>query len=384
MKKGLYVFLVCLVFGSCQNEKENDLFALRAIDHYLNLPIDENTRIPKFCLWTFENDGKEYLAFPNRGKEILFYDLDTQQLIKKVEYETEGANGVESIYSFGIKDFDHIYIASTMSTVLYVTDTTAQVRSKVSYEETKDGLPLVPTFVHNITYSPMYFFGDSLYIAQTGNPRLGGDYLNKSPLGVMIDTVTHQITSTPLNINSSVDINDLSHATGGSKFSTCYDGKCFVYSNESLDSVYKLSCDFTKVTKYPAKSRYVRHPKIEILPSDADVETTLKRKCELPAYGNLVYDKYRDVYYRFVFPEVELGSERSYLDIYHNGRKQFSIMILDKDMNVLGETLFPEYTYNAYLFFVRKDGLYLSVSHFKRSDFNENVFRFQKIELVKK
>ncbi|MEG0464812.1 MAG: hypothetical protein RR592_13220, partial [Bacteroides sp.] len=59
------------------------------------------------------------------------------------------------------------------------------------------------------------------------------------------------------------------------------------------------------------------------------------------------------------------------------------IIILDKDMNVVGETLFPEYTYNAYLLFVRKDGLYVSATHFKRPDFDENRLRFQKIELVK-
>lgn len=52
-------------------------------------------------------------------------------------------------------------------------------------------------------------------------------------------------------------------------------------------------------------------------------------------------------------------------------------------MNVVGETLFPEYTYNAYLLFVRKDGLYVSATHFKRPDFDENRLRFQKIALVK-
>lgn len=51
-------------------------------------------------------------------------------------------------------------------------------------------------------------------------------------------------------------------------------------------------------------------------------------------------------------------------------------------MNIVGETLFPEYTYNPNLVFIRKDGLYLSISHVKRLDFDENTLRFQKIELV--
>lgn len=95
------------------------------------------------------------------------------------------------------------------------------------------------------------------------------------------------------------------------------------------------------------------------------------------------YWQNREMYYRFAFPEVKMDKERSFMDIYHNGRKQFSIIIMDKDMNVVGEKLFPEYQYNAYLLFIRKDGLYISVSHFKRPDFDENVLCFQKIELVK-
>lgn len=42
------------------------------------------------------------------------------------------------------------------------------------------------------------------------------------------------------------------------------------------------------------------------------------------------------------------------------GRKKFSVIILDKEFNIIGETLFPESTYNSYVFFVEKEGLYIS------------------------
>lgn len=108
----------------------------------------------------------------------------------------------------------------------------------------------------------------------------------------------------------------------------------------------------------------------------------IRLNCEIPTYGNLIYDKYRRLYYRFAFPETELEDGEDHMEIIHNGRKLFSIMVLDEDLNVLGETIFPEYTYNPNLFFISKNGLYLSVSHFKRPDFDENMLRFQKIELI--
>lgn len=36
------------------------------------------------------------------------------------------------------------------------------------------------------------------------------------------------------------------------------------------------------------------------------------------------------------------------------------MIILDEQFNRLGETLFPESIYNSYVFFVNKDGLYIS------------------------
>ncbi|WP_291530360.1 DUF4221 family protein [Bacteroides sp. UBA939] len=381
MKNCFCVLFAVFFLNACtsQRKQEKDLYAIRTTDDYLTFPIDVNTRLPKFILWTFEENGKGYLAFPNMSKEILFYDISSMDLVKKVEFDAEGNNGVGSVYGFQIKDFNNIYIASPMLPIIYVADTTGRVKSKIEYEEADDGTMLAPALVHTITYSPMYFIGDSLYIPQTRSYQLKGN----SPYGVMIDLKTNHKTVTPLKFQCVVKDEEIPRSTGGGKVSVCYNGGSFIYSSEVSDSIYELSRDFSDVKSFLAKSRYLKSPKVEVLSSDVDVEMLLKRKCELPAYGNLIYDKYRNVYYRFVFPEVELDKERSYLDIYHNGRKQFSIMVLDKDFQVVGETLFPEYSYNANIFFIREDGLYISVSHFKRPDFDENLLRFQKFELTK-
>lgn len=380
MKKIIYL-LYAIAAIACTPSKHKEV--LRPSESYLAFSIDEDTRLPEFCIWTFEENGKEYLAFPNLSKEILFYDIVSGELVQKVKYVQEGNEGVGYVYGFGVKDFQNIYLASSMLPIIYVTDSTGKVKSKMEYYQADDGTQLTPALVHTITYSPMFFLGDSLYLPQTLYPRLG----DRSPLGVMIDLKTEAKVVTPLTYKLSVgDMkeNSLQLTTGGAKVSVCYNGKSFVYSPETNDSIYELSKDFKMIRSYCAKSRYINEIVVDPVSSNMDVEKLLKRICELPAYGNMLYDKYRNVYYRFVFPKVELEQENSYLDIYHNGRKQFAIMVLDENMNVLGETLFPEYTYNANLLFINKDGLYLSTSHFKRSDFDEDVLRFQKIELKEK
>ena len=104
----------------------------------------------------------------------------------------------------------------------------------------------------------------------------------------------------------------------------------------------------------------------------------------MPSYRNILHDKYRKVYYRFAFPETELEENLNYMQILHNGKKEFSIIILDEDLNIVGETKFPSFTYVPHICFIREDGLYISASHFMREDYSDDWLRFQKFELQHK
>lgn len=385
MKNGYYwiiFFLSHMIISCTTKEKTSDSYGLFPKETYLSFPIDEDTRLPKFCLWSFTDNQNDYIAFDNQGDEILFYDIKTQHLVKKVKYEREGANGIVEINSFYVEDFDHIYIPSLQGGI-FVTDTTAKIKQKIDFSQLKGELPLVRFLSTTISHSPICTVDDKLYIPQPVNPLLGGDFLPNSPVGALLDTISETKKTTPVTYLSHVPTSNIHSYVRGVIVSYCYDGEKFVYSFDTESSVVTLLADFSKRQSYKAKSKYINKVEIEPL-KGMDLNLALKKNCEIAGYGNIVYDKYRKVYYRFAYPDVELDKDESnYMDILHWGRKQFSIIILDKDLNVIGETLFPEYTYNSHLFFIAEDGLYLSATHFKRSDFDENILRFQKIELEK-
>lgn len=206
--------------------------------------------------------------------------------------------------------------------------------------------------------------------------------MRKSPVGAVIDTVNHSIKALPLKYLPTVPAEDVMYSMGGLSVSWCFDGEDFVYSFFASDTVYKTSPDYKKIERYLLKSRYVDKAKVTVN-RDWELDRRIKQLCEQPAYGNLVYDKYRKVYYRFVFPETDLGDNENYMDILHSGKKSLAIMIIDENMNVIGETRFPDYTYNPNLFFIRNDGLYLSTSHIKNPKYSDDELRFERIELVK-
>ena len=113
-------------------------------------------------------------------------------------------------------------------------------------------------------------------------------------------------------------------------------------------------------------------------------DAVLQRElCEYPSYGKIIYDSCNKVYYRVAYVPQEIDKDVDALSLFRTGRKQFSIMILDEDFNVIGEHLFPPYTYNPRLSFVSKGKLYISLNNIMNPDYSDDVIRFQMVELVK-
>jgi hypothetical protein len=95
-----------------------------------------------------------------------------------------------------------------------------------------------------------------------------------------------------------------------------------------------------------------------------------------------LYDKYRGVFYRFVFPKVKVENEEEISKLRRFPRK-FVVMILDRDLNVLGETLMSENTYYPGNSFISKDGLFISISHPDNPVNKEDLMSFEVFTLEK-
>ncbi|MBQ2857561.1 MAG: DUF4221 family protein, partial [Bacteroidaceae bacterium] len=175
---------------------------------------------------------------------------------------------------------------------------------------------------------------------------------------------------------------DYGNYMGDLSYSMTYDGENFIYSFFCEDELYKVNPTDASVEKIPTASQYLSPITFKRIPDD--FRQTLKATCEMASYQNILYDKYRKVYYRFAYPETALEDNLNYMQILHNGKKEFSIIILDEDLNIIGETKFPPFTYVPHICFIREDGLYISASHFMREDYSDDWLRFQKFELQHK
>jgi hypothetical protein len=93
------------------------------------------------------------------------------------------------------------------------------------------------------------------------------------------------------------------------------------------------------------------------------------------SYIQLLYDEFRDLYYRI----AKLPRKRStgeYLDHTSSYKNDFSVLILDKDFKLLEEVRFPGGIHHPYLAFVGRKGLYLSRTNPYNPELNENRISF--------
>ena len=363
---------------SCKNpERHSRNCGLKATDKTLIFPLDPNTKNFILALFPYtDKEGKEYLTFQNFSQnQILFYNMNTCQLEFKVKPAYEGAEGVGKMLGYHVHNLDSIFINRSYRTELFIIDRSAKIIDKIQFEKTTDSIPLHESHSTSATYHPIEIVNNHLYLV-SGCDRWSAE----NPVTAYINLSDKTVQAFPnFRYPSYPGADNKAKRFGFEEYmSRCFDGEHFVYSFYFLENIQVASIDHQSIRDIPVKSKYI--DKVQLLDDYGNL--TANDICENPNYGNLLFDSYRKVYYRIAYPKTEVDHNIRGMELMEYGRKNFSIIILDEDFNIIGETLFPDYTYNSTLMFIREDGLYISDSHYLNLNFSDDVLSFQKFELI--
>ena len=388
--KHLSLLFVLVTFIACSQKKKqkadssDNEYSLVPTKEYTNFEIDSDTKLYMKALYLYTDTAtnKEYLTFQNVTKnEILIYDWESKKRIKKVVAEKEGANGVGGFFGYLMNSFDEIYLPNDDYPLICIIDTAGDLKKKFPYQTTINGDILIPARAITILHQPFKIIDGKIYIAQRLNWKYKSQCVEKSPVSVTIDTATGVIKALPMKfppiITSERYLSGVLDVEV--EFSREFNGEEFVYSFLYDENIHIANIAHDSVRTVCAKSRFIKAPEKAKL---TDIPTDMKNLCEIAMYGNLIYDKYREVYYRFVYHSEDFNvDEENFFELYAFGRNKFSIIILDKDFQCIGETEFPEGIYSTRGYLIRKDGLYLSTSHYKNPAFSDDILQFERIEL---
>ena len=378
----LIVGISLIILVSCQSKQESmePVYKTELVEtKKITLPVDENTYYLSKTIFHFEENGKEYLSFGNQTKrqyatEIIIYDLDSQDIHKRFPLLKEGPNAIPAAYgAVPLRNSNtFIYFQSNIGRVT-LSDNNGQVPRRYSITS-PDGNPVY--FTEGLSYArfPSFMIDSTIYVAQNaGKPSVKRHEWGTIPMFASLNLRNGKVQRSSICFPSIFD-NDVKDVTSGYSFVYDYNYKSnrLICSFLGFDSLM-VTDDMKNIRWFDGKSRYLKRMR-PVLREGVDGFAGLIKEKEAASYSHIMYDKYRDIYYRFAEMPCELGPNEY---VYNDQKaREFSVIIFDKDFRIIGETKFPGNKYFYKMSFVGRDGLYISENNEANPEFDENKLVF--------
>lgn len=321
IKKTLQILTIVSALLSCSNPNAHYNMTLQSIGQ-AKFPIDNFTSYKTMFINTFiDEQGVEQMIFLGMNKpSILFYDIQSRKLINEIPLENEGPNGVGKPSGLLYQSKDSIFVFSSYKATLI--DSYGKVIRNYPTLKAQEKPNINTGILCPYTIAPPLSMGSKILIntAPDRNVYQSSYFDGSTRLSINIKTGDIKyFESYPQEYKGKV------WGVNATNFSTTYNGANFIYSYVISDSLYfveksGLSKGFLAKTKFSKKS---------ILPMqktsyDNDLEYVLGNI----QYAGIVYDKYRDVYYRFVKHPLPYKNDNGEINSFHS--KPISIIVLNK------------------------------------------------------
>lgn len=300
------------------------------------------------------NDDLGLLSFIS-DRRILMYDYDKKILINAVDIQCSSPS------SYTIINKDSLVVIDYNSKSMIICDTSGKQLNSFR---------LLP----QIKYSPLPINKISPIVSRNGYitfiGNMAGEYSDENESNRKIMGALNLQTK---DISYYMPYSDIYKENWGG-------GLCrWVYSdyNEKLNlyvvsfpvdhSIYTFSWDKNEIKEYYAGSNlidatcYLNQPKIKPI----DSEMKIRHFVENHTYSRILYDKYRNVYYR-------IAEIKSVFKGVPGWQKEISIIILNDKFEKIGETFIGSTNLNSrYAIFVNDKGLHIPQKS------NEDVLKFK-------
>ena len=373
----LFFSLSIVLFISCTNQDKNTDGLSFYSDGIIKVQIPENVYYNSFLNQISYKEDSIYLErLRNKtgDKGIDMINLTSLKYSQSTIFPEEGNQGVGRMSSFYRKSNDTLLFTNEKEILIVIDDS---IGKRMRLFENED---YYPTMIRNKSksffYNKEYYFSKLAFSHPSRN-----DFFD-------INTLLRT------NIGGESIPSDLSDT----KFSTKYFDKCWSYfdadiyttfngENEVIFSfpidediiVYSLK-EEKILNKIPIKSRYDTKPLTSVNCGDIRSYDENEYAYQKFYYASIIYDKFREVYYRFNLLPIQDYNPKKRYDVFD---RKFTITVLDNEFNIIGESaVFEKHKFIFYDWFILEDGFYLSSNNPKNETFNENelsytIFKFK-------
>lgn len=327
MKKYLYFSLLLTLTGCArENNSFHDHFHLEdSFELNYDMLTDINYYSYRFgpdSILTFRQENKLRGIDLNNGAEILNIQLPKQ---KGYYYRDHLFINQDSIFVCSISN-DTMY-------VIHMNNTGAKhkVWDITSKAQEIPGLPFTIDADHS---HPMLLIDNQLFFqaSYTQNPKIK---LNTQiPVEAVLDLKTGQIQQYG-SLPSSYGQGDFygNHQYESSRIVN--DNDEMIFSFPSCHNLYVYNMEGRLLRTIECKSRFIE----QFEPINADYPAIIDAYGYNARYSDLIYDEYRNQYYRVVLHKLNKYDENN---LKNDIRKRMcSVMVLDKEFNIMKELMMP-------------------------------------------
>lgn len=365
-----YLFLV---FISCGGNETREEVPVQLVEKgTLELPLDTRTsyRTNSLTYWIDSLDGQktEYLVQLERNiPAIHFYNLEKRQLSHSIKLTEEGPEGVGRPNSLAILSSDSIFIVSGYDRKFSIIDRNGKIIRSCNLFKSGQIAGATSGQPQSGTANPLNFYKGTFYFNVAPDRNTWKPEYYDAP--TMMEFNFSDCSYSYFN-NYPDAMRGAVWGSRGMSYSTTRNHRDQLISSYSSDhKIHVLDLKDRTKSEFLAKSKFF--DELEPL-ENPGMDTDKEYVFTTPSYGAIMFDVYRNIYYRIARHGLsELTEKSEFFD------QNFSIIILDEDFEILGETFFPGKTYNGNQFFITKDGLYLSTNNDKNPELQEDVLSFK-------
>ncbi len=380
-KKIMTCFVLLIFIISCttdsievindQISRNKDAFSLKKSDTIKTIFIGKRINPNPLVSQIFHKGERlDYILLDEN--QLYFFDFFSGKLKSIIKIKTSSDNGcgrLNNYSGFLYHSQDSIFIYNYKLKQVFLIDSISDIINK--WKITNKRLAKYPVDAEALTSSPIIYSNGCLVLSGSGLGQPDDATSKNKPVSSLINLKDNQlkyIVGYPEQYRKG--------NFGGVHFNTIYHSigrdNTILYSFPADHYLYQYSIKRSKLNKIYAGSRYIKSIKSSTL-SEMDIFIDKNKRIKYfvaePSYGRIVYDKYRDIYYRFAYHPLKNWTPKQ-----ATFKKPFSIIVLNKNGEEICETdIFtnPDY-YNIYNCHVVPDGLII-----QKATKNENIIEFE-------
>ncbi len=374
----IFCFAVCFI--SCQEDATKQVEAMNAsasfTDKYslietgsISIPIDKET-----ANWTRKIDiyvseaNKEYLVYENGfNQQLQFYDLETGEETQVVPLSTEGPNSVKCLSGFHVKSLDSIYVFCEYAYQVFLVNNRGEVMDSYKWLDAVQPSDAVLSKTMMYTGNMVIAKGDDLYVPTT--PVADYEAYTKLYCHQYINPKKkeNKYNFTYPAMYEEENFNHLSSIT----YRCLMPNGNFLFSFQADGNLYETDLKGSVSVHSGASKKNAAPIPIPVRHSKATTELEDEFMVKSPSYRCVFYDKSNELYYR-----VALGGGEANWTKWEAHKETVSIIILDKQLNRVGETVLEKNKFLYRNILMSSKGLLVSNANPDNPNVSEDELRF--------